>query len=133
MDPRTFSPRRQRIRTLGILSLFLFCILGFLSTTIAYAKTPALELNPNAAEQSLNGHVEFIFDPSAKQPFEEIWKSDQWSNVGDKPFSKGMDSEGVWLRFRLFNPSTQSISRIFQVNNVIKSGSSSSSAKEPAD
>ena len=93
-------------------------LLFFVFLNIAQAKPTPLELNQNNEEQSLNGHIEVLFDHTSSLSFETAMSHLEWIDIGEQPFSKGLNTEVAWLRFSIFNPEALPLERIFQCNNT---------------
>ena len=81
---------------------FALLLLGcwfWLAGGTARADTRALQIQPEAASQTLNGHVEALFDPAGALTRAEVAHRTDWVDVGPRPYSKGLEPGTVWLRF----------------------------------
>jgi len=78
--------------------LLLACWLGMAGGD-ARAGAPALEIQAEAASQTLNGHLEALFDPTDALTRAEVANRTDWVEVGPHPYSKGLEPGTVWLRF----------------------------------
>ena len=81
----------------------------------AWAEVSPLQLQADQASQSLNGHMEVIFDTSSSMNIEEVKQSQDWEAVGDQPYTKGLEEGAVWLHFRLQNPTDAPIRRAIHI------------------
>lgn len=83
----------------------------------AEATVSPLQLMANEKQQSLNGHVEFIFDSTSNLSREDVVQSDVWQAVGDQPYTKGVEEGVVWLRFSIHNSGDEPIHRAIHISH----------------
>ena len=97
---------------------YIFLLFFIFFPNSPYAKPPTLELNEDKDTQSLNGYVEALFDYSSNLTLDKVEENNDWREVGDQPFSKGLGLEVVWLRFTIANQDDAPLTRFFQCNNI---------------
>ena len=95
---------------------WIFCLLLFLVPQNIEAAVPVLSIDSSADSQSLNGHVEVFFDTERLHTHEEVPTLGGWEPVGNQPYSKGLEDGVAWLRFRIENPTDESIERILEIS-----------------
>ena len=67
------------------------------------ADVPVLEIDSDNVQQPLIGYIEYVFDGTGTQTYDEILAINNWEDVGEKPYSKGLEMGAVWLRFQVKN------------------------------
>jgi hypothetical protein len=100
---------------IGPWPLLLACLLLF--GRVSAAQVLPLKIDSAQQSQSMNGHVELLFDKSGSLQLDDIRASSEWVDIGNQPYSKGLEEGVAWLRFRVENPTDESIERVIQVNH----------------
>lgn len=86
----------------------------------AQAQSPPALVSPAAEAVSLDGHLDVLFDPTRALPFDEVRSpkhADDFHPVGRKSFAKALREGTVWIRFRIENPSNESLLRFLHIHN----------------
>jgi class 3 adenylate cyclase len=112
--------RRIQIRSqsagIQLWSMTLLCLLMCLTGRSVAASVPSLQLDLSAHSQTLDGHVEVLFDEGKTLSEDDVRMASTWKPVGNQPYAKGLENGIVWLRFRIENPSDQTIERVLEIS-----------------
>ena len=102
-------------------TIWILILVGnILSGVSSWAKSP-IELNAGFESIYLRSELEFLEDTSGLMSFEQVLSSENQSRFqpnGAKVFNRGNTSSVYWLRFSVANPTANSISLIFSIENI---------------
>ena len=107
---------RSQSAGISLWLMTLLCLLMCLAGRSVSASVPPLQLDIATDSQTLDGHVEVLFDEEKTLSQDEVRVAKTWEPVGDQAYAKGLENGVVWLRFRISNPSEQSIERVLEIS-----------------
>jgi len=93
----------------------LICMWLAIGGTTTHAAVPALSVDPNEVNQTLDGHVELLLDRTMTMDRDRVLESPSWESVSAQPYSKGIEIGVVWLRFRIHNPQAVPVERLLNL------------------
>jgi len=83
----------------------------------AHAGVAPFAVSPELSRDALDEHVEVLFDETRTLERAHVEASTDWRAVGPHPYAKGLDSGVTWLRFRIHNPTTETMERVLQLSS----------------